>query len=73
MDLDQLRNFLKVAEMANFTRAAEAVGLSQPALSRSIARLEQELGQPILDRQTRQVVLTEAENFWRNGLSKSLP
>jgi LysR family hydrogen peroxide-inducible transcriptional activator len=60
MDLDQLRHFLKVAEMANFTRAAEAVGLSQPALSRSIARLEEELGQPVLDRQTRQVVLTEA-------------
>ncbi len=60
MDLDQLRHFLKVAELANFTRAAEVVGLSQPALSRSIARLEEELGQPVLDRQTRQVVLTEA-------------
>jgi LysR family hydrogen peroxide-inducible transcriptional activator len=60
MEIDQLRHFLKVAEMANFTKAAQVVGLSQPALSRSIARLEEELGQPILDRQTRQVVLTEA-------------
>lgn len=60
MEIEQLRHFLKVAELANFTRAAEAVGLSQPALSRSIARLEEELGQPVFDRQTRQVVLTEA-------------
>lgn len=50
MEIDQLRHFLKVAEMANFTKAAQVVGLSQPALSRSIARLEEELGQPILDR-----------------------
>ncbi len=43
MELEQLKHFLKVAELANFTRAADAVGLSQPALSRSIARLETEL------------------------------
>lgn len=60
MEIDQLRHFLKVAELGNFTRAAEAVGLSQPALSRSIQRLEEELGQPVLDRQTRLVTLTEA-------------
>ncbi len=62
MDLPQLRHFLKVAELGNFTQAAEAVALSQPALSRSIARLEQELGQPVFDRQShkRKVVLTDA-------------
>lgn len=60
MELDQLRHFLKVAELGNFTRAAEAVRLSQPALSRSIARLEEELGQPLFERQTRQAVLTDA-------------
>jgi LysR family hydrogen peroxide-inducible transcriptional activator len=60
MELEQLRHFLKVAETGNFTRAAEAVGLSQPALSRSIARLEEELGQPVFERQTRQVTLTDA-------------
>jgi len=46
VEIDQLKNFLKVAEHGNFTRAAEDVGLSQPALSRSIIRLEQKLGQP---------------------------
>jgi LysR family hydrogen peroxide-inducible transcriptional activator len=60
MEFEQLRQFLKVAELGNFTRAAEAVGLSQPALSRSIARLEDELGQPVFERQTRKVTLTDA-------------
>ena len=59
MELEQLRQFLKVAELGNFTRAAEAVGLSQPALSRSIARLEEELGRPVFERQARQVTLTD--------------
>ncbi len=60
MEIEQLRHFVKVAELGNFTRAADAVALSQPALSRSIARLEQDLGQPVFERQTRQVVLTDA-------------
>lgn len=60
MEFDQLRNFLKVAEMGNFTRAAEDLLVSQPALSRSVARLEEELGQPVFERQSRKVVLTDA-------------
>ncbi len=60
MELDQLRHFVKVAELENFTRAAEQVGLSQPALSRSVARLEQELGRPLFDRQARRAALTDA-------------
>jgi LysR family hydrogen peroxide-inducible transcriptional activator len=59
VEIDQLRYFLKVAEMQNFTRAAEELLISQSALSRSITNLEKELGQTILERQTRQVVLTE--------------
>jgi len=60
MELDQLRYFLRVAGRGNFTRAAEDLGISQPALSRSIQKLEEELGQPILERKTRSVSLTEA-------------
>ena len=60
MELDQLRHFLKVAEHSNFTRAAEDIALSQPALSRSVGRLEEELGQPLFERQTRSVSLTDA-------------
>lgn len=60
MDFDQLRYFLRVAERRNFTRAAEELGISQPALSRSIQHLEQELGQPVFERKTRSVSLTDA-------------
>lgn len=60
MEIDQLRYFLKVAERGNFTRASEELGLSQPALSRAILRLEEELGQPVFERKTRSVALTEA-------------
>ncbi|MCA9113130.1 MAG: LysR family transcriptional regulator, partial [Planctomycetaceae bacterium] len=60
MELDQLRYFLKVAERGNFTRAAEELMISQPALSRSIQRLERELAQPVFERRTRSVLLTDA-------------
>lgn len=60
MELDQLRYFLQLAERGNFTRAAEDLMISQPALSRSIQRLEEELGQPVFERQTRSVTLTDA-------------
>jgi len=60
VELDQLRNFLRVAERQNFTRAAEDLAMSQPALSRSIQRLEEELGQPVFERKTRSVSLTDA-------------
>ena len=49
MELDQLRYFLRVAEQQSYTRASEALGISQPALSRSIQKLEEELGQPVFD------------------------
>ena len=60
MDLDQLRYFVRVAERQNFTRAAEDLGISQPALSRSIQKLEEEFGQPVFERKTRSVSLTDA-------------
>ncbi|WP_166822734.1 LysR family transcriptional regulator [Thalassoroseus pseudoceratinae] len=60
MELDQLRYFLQVAEKSNFTRAAEELQISQSALSRSIQKLEEELGQPVFERKTRAVTLTDA-------------
>lgn len=60
MDIDQLRYFLCVAEKQNFTRAAEEMAISQPALSRSIQKLEEELGQPVFERKPRSVSLTDA-------------
>lgn len=60
MDFDQLRYFMQVAQRQNFTRAAEDLAISQPALSRSIQKLEEEIGQPVFERKTRCVALTEA-------------
>ncbi len=60
MELDQLRYFLQVAESRSFTRAAEALSISQPALSRSVQRLEDELGVPLLIRKTRRVEMSDA-------------
>ena len=60
MELTQLIHFLKVAERGGFTRAAEDLKMSQPALSRSVARLEEELGQPLFERRPRSIALTDA-------------
>jgi LysR family hydrogen peroxide-inducible transcriptional activator len=60
VEFDQLRYFLSVAHHQNFTRAAEELGVSQPALSRSIQKLEEELGQPVFERKSRRLSLTDA-------------
>jgi LysR family hydrogen peroxide-inducible transcriptional activator len=60
MELDQLRYFLRVAERRSFTKAAADLAVSQPALSKSIRRLEDELGQPVLERESRPLSLTDA-------------
>ena len=60
VDIDQLKQFLAVARLGNFTRAAEELTISQPALSRSVQRLEEEFGQPLLERKSRSVELTDA-------------
>ncbi|WP_439273458.1 LysR family transcriptional regulator [Pseudochrobactrum sp. HB0163] len=50
MNIQQLRHFIALAEKGSFTKAAEYVHLTQPALSRSIAQLEAELGMKLVDR-----------------------
>lgn len=57
-DLRQLRHFVALAEYGHFARAAEAVNLSQPALSRSIQALESQLDCRLLDRNPRGITLT---------------
>jgi LysR family transcriptional activator of glutamate synthase operon len=58
MTIEQLRHFIAVAEREHVTRAAQALHVTQPALSRSIARLEEELGTALFDRIGRVVRLT---------------
>jgi LysR family nitrogen assimilation transcriptional regulator len=60
MDLKQLEYFVRVAEVGSFTRAASALDIAQPALSRQIRLLEVELHQNLLTRNGRGATPTEA-------------
>lgn len=60
VSLRQLRVFQAVARHGSFTRAGAQVGLTQPAVSRCVTELEQQLGLKLLDRTTREVLLTAA-------------
>ena len=59
MDLLQLEHFLAVAEEGNFTRAAERVGRTQPAVSQSVKKLEDEIGPPIFARDCPGLTITD--------------
>jgi DNA-binding transcriptional LysR family regulator len=59
-DFGQLRAFVAVAEVLNFTRAAERLGVSSSALSQLVRGLEERVGVRLLHRSTRSVSLTEA-------------
>jgi len=58
--LRQLRVFVTVAQAKSFSRAGEIIGLSQSAVSHSVKELEQQTGVRLIDRTTREVMLTEA-------------
>ncbi|MCA9520389.1 MAG: LysR family transcriptional regulator [Myxococcales bacterium] len=60
MDADRLRGFLVVARFGAISKAAERIGISQPALSRQIQQLEHEVGAPLFERTGRGVRLTAA-------------
>lgn len=60
MDLRQIRYFLNVAQAGSFSRAATILGVAQPALSRQVRNLEDELKQTLLLRDGRGVRLSEA-------------
>ena len=79
MTLQALQYFIAVAKHKNFTKAAEECFVTQPALSRAIRELEEELGCRLFARNTRSVVLTAAGEYCLaeakriTGLCQKLP
>src|SRR6516165_5052497 len=60
LDLDLLRSFVSVVEAGGFTRAGERVHRTQSTVSQQIKRLEEDVGQPLLIRNGKDVTPTEA-------------
>ncbi|MBV9735818.1 MAG: LysR family transcriptional regulator [Acidisphaera sp.] len=72
MELHQVRYFAALCQTLNFTRAAEACNVTQPALTRAIQRLEHELGGPLLYRERNLTQLTELGRVMRPHLEAML-
>lgn len=72
MNLSQLRYFRKLAQVQHFTRAAEELFITQPALSNSIKQLEGELGIPLFEQHGRNVRLTKFGKEFNEYVSEGL-
>jgi len=59
-NLTEIAVFVKVVDASSFTAAAEALGMTQPVVSKAVTRLEERLGARLLNRTTRRLSLTEA-------------
>jgi DNA-binding transcriptional LysR family regulator len=68
MDIRTLQNFLQLASTLNYRRTAEGILIAQPALSRQIIQLEEELGATLFNRTKRSVELTEAGVFFKSEI-----
>src|SRR3984885_13732778 len=65
MDLYQLETFLAVSEEKGFSRAAVRMHRTQPAISHAIRKLEEEVGEPLFERSSREGTLTAAGELLR--------
>lgn len=72
MELHQVRYFVTPCKTLNFTRAAEACNVTQPALTRTIQRLEDELGGPLVQRERSLTQLTELGRLMRPLLEQTI-
>jgi DNA-binding transcriptional LysR family regulator len=72
MDLSQLEVFLAVAREGRFSRAAEKLYRTQSAVSQSIHKLEEDIGEPLFDRSSRDAMLTDAGRVLREYAEKLL-
>ena len=72
MDLNRVSAFVRVVHDGSFTAAAKALGLPKSSISRSVAKLEQDLGIRLLHRTTRQLHLTDAGAAFYERVSRAL-
>ena len=72
MEFHQVRYFLALCTTLNFTRAAEACNVTQPALTRAIQRLEEEFGGPLFQRERSLTQLTELGRLMRPLMEQTL-
>jgi DNA-binding transcriptional LysR family regulator len=72
MDFEQLRTFLQVARLKSFSRAAEKLGMTQPAISAQIRTLEKEMGARLFDRDGGKVTFTAAGRLFEPFAEHSL-
>ncbi|MCP1308884.1 LysR family transcriptional regulator [Paenibacillus tyrfis] len=70
MEWQQLEYFHTVARLQHMTLAAQTLCITQPALSRSIARLEKELGVPLFERNGRAIVLNRYGRLFLNRVNR---
>lgn len=68
MELTKLRYFYIVAKHQHVTRAAEEIHIAQPALTKTIKQLEEELGTPLFYKKGRNICLTEFGEYLKNKL-----
>jgi DNA-binding transcriptional LysR family regulator len=72
VDLNHVSAFVHVVETQSFTAAAKLLGIPKSSVSRSVARLEQELGVALLQRTTRRLSLTEAGKLYLSRAREAL-
>lgn len=72
MDFFQLETFLAVTQTGSFSRAAKVMHRTQPAISQMIRKLEQEIGEPLFDRSSREGLLTDAGRVLQEYATKML-
>ena len=72
MDIQTLKNFIRLADTLHFTRASEQVFMAQPALSRQIKQLEQSIGAELFKRNKRNVSLTKAGLYFKQAAQQTI-
>ena len=72
MDFFQLETFLAVAQTGSFSAAATQVRRTQPAVSQMVRKLEEEVGEPLFDRSSRDGMLTDAGKVLEEYAQKML-